>query len=125
MKHITLSSTHLSQVAIEGLQEKKGEDIVRLDLRDLEVSITDYFIICTGNSDKHVQALAESVIEFMERKGEKPITKEGIQKGDWVVLDYVSLVIHIFLREKRNFYRLEDLWGDAQAEIITETLLQD
>ncbi len=124
MKHTTLSSTHLSEIAVQGLQEKKGVDIICLDLRKLDTAITDYFIICTGNSDRHVQALAGSVIEFMDKKGEKPISKEGVQKGEWVVIDYVSLVVHIFLKEKRDFFRLEDLWGDAELSVINDSILQ-
>ncbi len=124
MKHTTLDSTHLSQIAIQGLQEKKGVDIVRLDLRELETAITDYFVICTGNSDRHVQALAESVVDFLGKQGETPISKEGIQKGDWAVIDYVTVVVHIFLKEKREFYRLEDLWGDAELKTVNESILQ-
>jgi len=124
MKHTTLNSTHLSQIAIQGLQEKKGVDIVRLDLRELDTAITDYFVICTGNSDRHVQALAESVVDFLEKQGESPISREGIQKGEWAVIDYVTVVVHIFLKEKREFYRLEDLWGDAELKIVNESILQ-
>ena len=124
MKQIPLDAKTLSDVAIKGLQEKKGEVITRLNLQGLETAITDYFIICTGNSDRHVQALAESVMEFLSKKNEKPISKEGIQRGEWVVLDYASIMIHIFLKEKREFYRLEDLWGDAKVEEIPDSILE-
>ncbi|MEM6628453.1 MAG: ribosome silencing factor [Bacteroidota bacterium] len=125
MKQIPLDAKTLSDIAIKGLQEKKGEEITRLNLQGLETAITSFFIICTGNSDRHVQALAESVMEFMGKNQEKPISKEGIQRGEWVVLDYASIVIHIFLREKRDFYRLEDLWGDAQIEKIPDSILEN
>ena len=124
MKQIPLDAKTLSDIAVKGLQEKKGEEITRLNLQGLDTAITDYFIICTGNSDRHVQALAESVMEFLAKKSEKPISKEGIQRGEWVVLDYASIMIHIFLRDKRDFYRLEDLWGDAKIEQIPDSILE-
>ena len=124
MKQIPLDSKILSDIAIEGLKEKKGEEITRLNLRGLDTAITDFFVICTGNSDRHVQALAESVMEFLSRHNEKPISKEGIQRGEWVVIDYASLVIHIFLKDKRSFYKLEDLWGDAEREHFSDTVLE-
>jgi len=124
MKQIPLDAKSLTDIAIEGLREKKGEAIARLNLEGLETAITDYFVICTGNSDRHVQALAESVMECLAKYGEKPISKEGIQRGEWVVLDYASVIVHIFLRDKREFYRLEDLWGDAQVEQIPDSILE-
>lgn len=125
MKHDTLSSKALSDLAVKGLLEKKGIEIVRLDLRDLDSSITDFFILCTGSSDRHVQALGESVLEVLAEEGEKPISREGLRLGEWVVLDYVNVVVHIFLKEKREFYRLEDLWGDAVVEQVNDSVLQD
>ncbi len=124
MKQIPLDAKILSDIAIEGLKEKKGEEISRLNLIGLDTAITDFFVICTGNSDRHVQALAESVMEFLERHEEKPISKEGIQRGEWVVLDYASIVVHIFLKDKRSFYKLEDLWGDAESEYFSDTVLE-
>ena len=124
MKQIPLDAKILSDIAIEGLKEKKGEEITRLNLRGLDTAITDFFVICTGNSDRHVQALAESVMEFLGRHKEKPISKEGIQRGEWVVLDYASIVVHIFLKDKRAFYKLEDLWGDAECEYFSDTVLE-
>ena len=123
MKHEILSSEALTDLAIKGLEEKKGIDIVKVDLRNIESAITDYFVICTGSSDRHVQALGESVLEFMTEHKEKPICKEGMRLGEWVVLDYVTVVVHIFQKEKRAFYRLEDLWGDAVVSYVEESIL--
>lgn len=120
MKQRTLSSLSLTDLAIKGLQERKGIDILRMDLRRIDSSITDYFVICTGSSDRHVQALAESVVDTLREVGERPISKEGIQRGEWVVLDFVSIVVHIFLADKRTFYRLESLWGDAAMDYVSE-----
>lgn len=111
------TNLELSDLAIKGLQEVKAKGIVRLDLKELEAAVTDYFIIATGTSDRHVQALANSVMDVMKEEAEEyTYSKEGIDKGEWVVLDYASVVIHIFLSQKRDFYRLESLWGDAEVE---------
>ncbi len=120
MKQTFVESTKLTDVAIDALQEIKGQDLLLMDLRHLDTAVTNYFVICTGGSDRHVQALAESVLEKMKEVGEVPISQEGIQSGDWVLIDFVSIVIHIFRKETRNFYRLEDLWGDAVFTPIEE-----
>jgi ribosome-associated protein len=119
IKNKGLDSLNLSSIAIKGLQELKGQDIIRMDLRNTQGSVTDYFIICTGTSDKHVSSLAQSVMKFMEEEaGERSYSFEGMQKAEWVLIDYVNVVVHIFQREVRGFYRLEDLWGDAVFEKI-------
>lgn len=110
----------LTDIVIQGLTEKKGQDIVRMDLQDVESSITDYFVVCTGTSDRHVQALADAVVEHMKREGERPISQEGLQTAHWVLIDYVNVVVHIFQEETRQFYRLESLWGDAAIEHLDD-----
>lgn len=116
MTKILLDAKALSDVAVKGLQEIKGKSITRMDLRESDGAVTDFFIICTGTSDKHVQSLAASVMEFMKKEGERPISKEGMENGEWVLLDYVNVVVHIFQEDFRNFYRLESLWGDAKSK---------
>lgn len=112
-----LSALQLSEIAVKGLQEIKAQDIVRLDLRKSSGAVTNYFIIATGTSDKHVQSLADSVQKFLkEQAKERPHSVEGMRQGEWVLLDYVNVVVHIFRNEKREFYRLENLWADAHAE---------
>lgn len=120
MTRVALDAKALSDVVIEGLQEIKGQEILRMDLRQVPGAITDYFVLCTGTSDKHVQALAESVLDLAKEAGEIPHNREGTQVGEWVLIDYVDVVVHIFQREKRSFFRLEDLWGDAEFEEIPE-----
>lgn len=111
----------LSEIAIKGLQEIKGRNIVRMDLQKIDTAITDYFVICTGTSDRHVQALADSVEDFMRDKtGSRPTAREGYQKGEWVLLDYTNVIVHVFLQERREFFRLEALWGDAETENIPD-----
>ncbi|MEM0995806.1 MAG: ribosome silencing factor [Bacteroidota bacterium] len=118
-RKITTAAEVLSDIIIQGLQEKKGNSITRMDLRNVNGAITDYFVICTGTSDRHVQALAESVEEVVRKDlQDKPISREGTQKGEWVLLDYVDVVVHIFLSDKRRFYDIEGLWGDAEFEEI-------
>ena len=92
---------------------KKAEDIKILDLRRL-TTITDFFVICTGSSDTHVKAIADSVTEGSKKYDERPWHKEGTAHKSWVLLDYVEVVVHVFLNETRKFYSLEKLWGDAE-----------
>ncbi len=111
-----------SEVVIKGLQEKKGLDIVRMDLKGVESAITDYFVICTATSDKHAQALADSVKDFMKDKTKtKPVSVEGFIRGEWILLDYLDVIVHVFLKDKREFYRIEALWGDAGFEKIADS----
>ncbi|ACU02257.1 MULTISPECIES: ribosome silencing factor [Pedobacter] len=115
-KKIGNLSTYLSEIAVHGIQEKKGNDIVRLDLRALNSSVSDYFIICNADSATQVKAIADSVEEEIYKKTQtNPWRKEGLEHADWIILDYFDIVVHIFKTEKREFYGIEDLWGDAQS----------
>ncbi|MCS7028939.1 MAG: ribosome silencing factor [Bacteroidia bacterium] len=99
---------------MQGLQDKKGKNIVLMDLRHLSTAVTDYFILCSGDSDTHIKALYESVEEKVEQiLQEKPWHTEGKEFRKWVLLDYISVIVHIFYPEQRKYYALEDLWGDA------------
>lgn len=122
MTKVFLDAKALSDLAIEGLLEKKGKDIVRLDLRETEGAVTDFFVICTGTSDRHVESLAESVIDVIREKAdERPLGVEGKEAAEWVLADYFNVVVHVFQAEKRSFYRLEDLWGDGKRDEIAES----
>jgi ribosome-associated protein len=108
------NSEQLSKAVAEGMAEKKGVDIVILDLRNSKGAITDFFVICSGNSDTHAEALMDSVEEQVHKAlGEWPWHREGKEAREWILLDYVNVVAHIFKKERRAFYGLEDLWGDA------------
>lgn len=120
MTKTVLDAQALTKVAINGLLEKKGLRITRMDLRAAEGAVTDFFILCTGTSDTHVDALAQSVIHEMRKVDERPVSKEGMTQCQWVLLDFVNVVVHIFQRDTRDFFRLEDLWGDAPTEHIDE-----
>lgn len=112
-----LESTRISEMVIHGIQEKKGNEIVRLDLRNLNSSVTDYYVICHAESSTQVKAIANSVEEEVYKAFKiDPWRKEGLQQGEWVLLDYVDVVVHIFKTEKRQFYGIEELWGDAESQ---------
>jgi len=115
-KKLVNLSTYLSEIAVHGMQEKKGHDIVRLDLRDLNSAVSDYFIVCNADSSTQVKAIADSVEdEIYKGTQASPWRKEGLENAEWIILDYFDVVIHIFKTEKRDFYGIEDLWGDAQT----------
>jgi len=106
---------------IKGIQEKKGNEIVKLDLRQLKTRATDVFIVCHGDSTTQVDAIYKSIEEEVHKlANEWPWHTEGQQNSEWILLDYINVVVHVFLKDKREFYGIEDLWGDAQVERIKE-----
>jgi ribosome-associated protein len=110
-------SAYISELAIYGIQEKKGNDIVRLDLRNIFSSVSDYFVICHADSATQVKAIANSVEEeIFKAIQQEPWRKEGLEYGEWILLDYIDVVVHIFRTDKREFYGVEDLWGDAEIK---------
>jgi len=110
-------SAYISELAIHGIQEKKGNDIVRLDLRNIHSSVSDYFVICHADSATQVKAIANSIEdEVFKAIQQDPWRKEGLEYGEWILLDYVNVVIHIFRTDKREFYGVEELWGDAEVK---------
>lgn len=114
-----LSSQDLSEVIVKGIQEKKGYDINVLNLEKVGSAVADFFIICSGNSDTQVDAITDSVEkEVYKETGELPWHKEGYQNKQWILLDYANIVVHIFKKDVREFYGLEELWGDAQLTVI-------
>lgn len=99
---------------IEGLQEKKGKEIVNVDLRKLAYAACDNFIICHGDSGTQVKALAGSVEDKVEEMLALRVKhREGMENASWILLDYGDIVVHVFMKEARDYYKLEDLWGDA------------
>jgi ribosome-associated protein len=115
-------SDTLADVAVRGLQDRKGMDIVVLNLKELKNAVADYFIICSASSDTQLDALARSVEEEVEKvTGQAPWQSEGRTNREWVLLDYVDVVVHVFLRDRRQFYALEELWGDAEITHIEDT----
>ena len=99
--------------------DKKATDVKILDLRKLS-PICDFFVICSASVEIHAKAIADSIIENLEKKGIRAWHHEGYQACRWILLDYVDVVVHIFLNEVRDFYELEKLWGDAKTEELSE-----
>lgn len=109
------NSDELSKMVVKGMQEKKANEVTLLNLKKVPNSIADYFVICTGTSDTHLDAIADSVEkEVKENQHQNPWHREGNQNKEWILLDYVDVVVHIFKKETRQFYNLENLWGDAE-----------
>ena len=118
-KNSFLLPEELSKIVVEGMQGKKAQDIVVLDLRKVANSIADFFIICSGNTDTQVRAISESVEDVVNKSNKQnPWHKEGYKNNEWVLLDYVDVVAHIFKKDRREFFALEDLWGDAKITKI-------
>jgi len=110
-------SSRLSEIVVHGMQEKKAEEIVRLDLRNINSSLSDYFVICHAASNAQVNAIAKSVEdEVFKTLGQEAWHKEGHGNGEWLLLDFVDVVVHIFQSEKRAHYGIEELWGDAAVQ---------
>lgn len=104
---------------IEGIQEKKGTEIVVADLTDIGDTICDYLVICQGNSPTQLDAIIRSIAEVTERDlNERPIGLDGYRNAEWVAMDYVDVVVHVFLPDFRAFYQLENLWADAKLDRI-------
>ena len=107
----------------KGVFEKKGQNVLKIDLRKLDIRITDYFVICHAASTTQVSAICDSVEETVRKdNGEKPLHIEGLDNCFWVLLDYGSVIVHVFLEEYRNFYSLETLWADANFEVMTDKI---
>lgn len=112
-----VNSEALKDLIIEKIIEKKGENILVLDLRKI-TSVTDFFIICSGTVEQHIKAIKDNIIEKLEEKGIKYWHIEGERANTWVLIDYVDVVVHIFHPLARDYYKLEKLWADAKAEKI-------
>lgn len=116
-----MNSTDLAHRISDIIFTKKGFNVLAIDLRNL-VSFTDYFVICSADSDTQVKAIADEVDKVLSDDGIKCWHKEGLKALSWVLLDYVDVVVHIFKKESRDFYNLEKLWGDAPSEKLKDPL---
>jgi len=114
-----LSALDLARAAARLALEKKALDVKILTLKDLS-SICDYFVIASGEADIQVKAIGRHIYDELADAGYKPISREGINDGNWVLLDYIDVVVHVFYEPTRRFYALEKLWGDAPTEDVTD-----
>ena len=104
---------------IKGIEEVKGNDIDILDLRDIDTAVCDYFIICNGTSNTQVNAIVNSIQKLVSKElKDKPWHVEGADNSEWVLMDYVNIVVHVFQKQIREFYNIEGLWGDAKITTI-------
>ena len=111
----------IRETAISAIQDRKGHEITILDLSSVDGAPTGQFIICTGKSTTQVGAIADNVREEIQKKtGEKPINYDGYRNSQWIVIDYGDTMVHVFLPETRQFYRLEELWNDADITRIPD-----
>ena len=114
-KRKNANSEKLSDIIVKGMQEKKATNIVVLDLRKVKNAVADFFIVCSGNSDKQLDAIADSIDEqVFKALKENPWHVEGKNNKEWMLLDYIDVVAHVFRKDRRDFYALEKLWGDAE-----------
>ena len=114
-----LNAREIVDLSVESMKSKKAQDILVMDLQGL-TDTTDYFVLCTGMSDAQVRAISEAITEGLKGKQETPWHVEGLEERQWVLIDFVDVVVHVFLPEVREFYNLERLWGDAVIEEIKD-----
>ncbi|MFD2566205.1 ribosome silencing factor [Pseudotenacibaculum haliotis] len=115
-----VSTDDLIAVIIKGIDDVKGENVQLLDLRDIDNTVCDYFVICSGNSNTQVNAISGSVQKVVSKElKDKPWHIEGQNNSEWILMDYVNVVVHIFQKHVREFYDIESLWGDAKITQIS------
>ncbi|WP_010519857.1 ribosome silencing factor [Croceivirga radicis] len=113
------NADELIALIIAGIEEVKGLDISLLDLRDIENTVCDYFVICNGTSNTHVNAIVSSVQKTVSKAlKDKPWHVEGSDNAEWVLMDYVNVVVHVFQKHVREYYDIEGLWGDAKVTLV-------
>ena len=121
-KTVGRKSDVLVKAIIDSIKQHKGKEVVSLDLRKIETAVCDFFIICHGTSNTHIISIAENVKkEISKQMKEKPWHTEGKSNKEWVLMDYFNVVVHIFNKEKRDFYNLENLWADANIKYIEQS----
>ena len=110
---------NLIKKIVVGISDVKGQDIEMFDLRKIENRICDFYVICSGSSNTHVSAILESVKKKVSKSlKEKPSHTEGEENAEWILLDYINVVVHIFQKQVRDFYKIEELWGDCKTNMI-------
>ena len=113
------SNSKILRIIIQSIQEKKGENIISLDLRKIPEAVSDYFVICEATSTTQVRAIADFIEDNVKKQiGELPYKHEGHSVSQWVLIDYVNIVVHIMLPDTRKFYKLEEMWSDALSQEI-------
>ncbi len=120
-KQTTVKNSSLPEAIIKGIQELKGQNIVWLDLSHIPTAVCQQFIICEGTATTQVNAIADSIKEVVKKETKEiPFHSEGYENSQWILIDFVTVVVHIFLPEVREYYNLEDLWADAKVVELKE-----
>ena len=121
IRHQSENTEQLVATVVEAMDSLKGKEIVTLDLRETGTSVTAYFVICHANSTTQVDAIADKIIdEVLEKNGIKPYHVEGRDNTEWILIDFVDVVVHVFLQSMRKYYQLEELWADAEKIVNGE-----
>ena len=121
IRHQAENAEEIVATVVEAMDSVKGKEIVTLDLRETGTAVTDYFVICHANSKTQVDALADKIIDEVRNKnGVKPYHIEGRDNTEWILIDFVDVVVHVFLQSMRQFYQLEELWADAEQIVNRE-----
>ena len=121
-KTIGNKSDVLTNTIIESIKEHKGKEVISLDLKNIKTAVCDFFIICHGTSNTHISSIVQNVRKDVSKLlQEKPWHIEGENNQEWILMDYFDVVVHIFNKEKRDFYKLENLWADAQIKYIEQS----
>lgn len=125
MQKKNASADELISLIIQGIDDVKGQDINLLDLREIENTVCDYFIICNGTSNTQVNAIVGSIQKTVSKTiKDKPWHIEGSENAEWILMDYVNVVVHVFQKHIREFYDIEGLWGDAKVTIVENSINQ-
>ena len=115
IRHESDNTEQVVSAIVESMQELKAKDVVSLDLKDIHTAVTDYFVICHAQSKTQVSAIADKILDDLRNNMRvKPYHYEGFEYAEWILIDYVDVVVHVFLEPKRGFYQLESLWADAE-----------
>ena len=121
IRHENDNTEEVLKTIVETMLEMKAKGVTSLDMRELQSAVTDYFVICHAQSKTQVNAIAEKIIDNVRNNLRVHVYhEEGFENSEWILLDYVDVVVHIFLTEKRDFYKLEDLWADAEKKVYED-----
>ena len=123
MQKTKASADELIALILHGIEEVKGQDINLLDLRAIDNTVCDYFVICSGTSNTHVNAIVNSIQKTVSKASQdKPWHVEGSGNAEWVLMDYVNVVVHVFQKHVREYYDIEGLWGDAKVTLVESSI---
>ena len=119
MERVLLDSAQLAKIAVDTASDKKASDILLLDIREI-TTIADYFVICSGNNARQIQAIADTIDEVLGKQGASLLYREGVAETGWVLLDFGDIIVHVFGVQEREYYRLERLWSEAKTVVYLQ-----